>query len=146
MGHAIRAVQGFCPDVKLYEDTSTEITFTLPFASRANNMFTKLFRFLDETSMQLGITTYGLKDTTLERIFLRVTGSAGGVNGKEKDTMKPVISGKSYAQSKANSRFSAKDNAPKYKSVEGWTLLFQQFKALFSRRYYNSLRSKKGLL
>ena len=133
--HAMRAVQGFCPDANLYEDTSTEITFTLPFASRANNMFTKLFRFLDQTGASLGITTYGIKDTTLEQIFLRVTGSAGGVNGKEKDTMKPVVSGKTYAASK-NSRNSAKDNAPKYKSVTGTALLVQQFKALFMRRYY----------
>ena len=51
---------------------------------------------MDEHINELGISSYGLRDTTLEQIFLRVTSSSGGVNGAEKDTMKPVVGAKTY--------------------------------------------------
>lgn len=166
--NAINLVRGFCPGVLVYENTETEITLTLPFSSRANGIFAKMFRSLDDqidadktkkskksaivqntgkTSDQFGIETYGLKETTLERIFLTVTERAGGVNGKivgkKSEETAATMSGQTFKQNQAKKRV---EEAPKYQLQTGAQLRLQQAKALFKRRFFYAKRSGTQLL
>ena len=140
----INAVQGFVPKLIQGENTLTELTLTLPFASRANNMFTRLFRYLDENMQELGLSSYGLRDTTLEQIFLRVTAKHG--NNSNLGTHISMQGGNtSLAAYKKSLAQMKSDQAPKVEKMQGGQLLWQQFKYLFLRRWNNARRSRKGI-
>jgi len=144
----IAAVQGFVPNLIKEENSLTELTLTLPFESRANNMFTRLFRFLDDNMKTLYLSSYGLRDTTLEQIFLRVTAkhSRGetGTGGHKSLTLAGNQSSTSYKQQQTHRKA---DKAPTVKKIDGtWKHRWMQFKYLFLRRWHNSRRSGRGIL
>ena len=126
----IQAVQGFVPKLVQNENTLTELTLTLPFAARANNMFTRLFRYLDENMSMLGVSSYGIGDVTLEQSFLKVTSKLENADTKTKRNIQRGYNRKSPKTQKIESRFH---------------LLVQQFKHLFIRRFNNSKRSRRDI-
>ena len=68
--HIHRFVTKYVPNAKLIEQRGSELVFVLP-----PNMRTKyegLLTSLESESPRLGIRSYGMSDTTLEEIFLKV--------------------------------------------------------------------------
>ena len=63
-------VLGRIPKANLLSDVSAEISFQLPINTL--NMFSELFKELDERKDELGILSYGVSITTLEEVFLKV--------------------------------------------------------------------------
>lgn len=52
----------------MVEDLGHEITYVLPYESAKNGAFVELFHDLDDRLADLGISSYGVSDTTLEEV------------------------------------------------------------------------------
>jgi len=68
-------IQKYIPNARLVEEIGSDIVFVLPIeGSKEHSMkqFENLFNELDNNLNKLQISTYGLSDTTLEEIFLKV--------------------------------------------------------------------------
>ncbi|KAJ8300982.1 hypothetical protein KUTeg_022501 [Tegillarca granosa] len=57
----------------LKSETARELHYILPFEEGKKGNFEKLFDALDNSIAQLHISSYGVMDTTLEEVFLKVT-------------------------------------------------------------------------
>ncbi|CAF1602989.1 unnamed protein product, partial [Didymodactylos carnosus] len=55
----------------LKEETRRELQYVLPLKNR--HMFPEFFSVLDSKLMNLSIKSYGLKDVSLEEVFLKIT-------------------------------------------------------------------------
>lgn len=136
-----RALMGYVPTKTFkLEDKGTEITFILPPESNKDSIFNKLFRFLDENMTQLGIQSYGLKDTSLEKIFLSV-GSAHVKDSKPRSMM-TAEERKKLDKSKMRKL----KKAPKLRKIHGTELIIQQLRFMIARRWYCIRRNKSNLL
>ena len=56
------------PGSKLVENIGTELIFQLPEDGARSGAFEKLFNDLDSNLQRLGISSYGISDTTLEEV------------------------------------------------------------------------------
>ncbi|XP_013414368.2 LOW QUALITY PROTEIN: ATP-binding cassette sub-family A member 1-like [Lingula anatina] len=79
-------VQKFIPSAKLVEDMGTELCFQLPEEGTHTGAFEALFRALESNLTKLGITSYGISDTTLEEVFLKVAEESGVDDVNEEQT------------------------------------------------------------
>uniref|UniRef100_A0A674N795 ATP-binding cassette, sub-family A (ABC1), member 1A n=1 Tax=Takifugu rubripes TaxID=31033 RepID=A0A674N795_TAKRU len=64
-------------EARLVEDLGHELTYVLPYQSAKDGAFVELFHELDDRLTDLGISSYGISDTTLEEIFLKVAEDSG---------------------------------------------------------------------
>lgn len=58
------------PAARLVEDLGHELTYILPYSAAKDGAFVKLFKDLDQKLPDLGISSYGVSDTTLEEVGL----------------------------------------------------------------------------
>ncbi|KAI3376454.1 hypothetical protein L3Q82_016915 [Scortum barcoo] len=65
------------PEAVFLESIGQEITYILPYGGARDGTFALLFQELDLAMADLGLTSYGISDTTLEEIFLRVAEDTG---------------------------------------------------------------------
>lgn len=56
------------PDARLVEDLGHELTYVLPYSAAKDGAFVELFKDLDTKLSDLGISSYGVSDTTLEEV------------------------------------------------------------------------------
>lgn len=56
------------PSARLVEDLGHEITYVLPYESAKAGAFVELFHEIDDRLTDLGISSYGISDTTLEEV------------------------------------------------------------------------------
>lgn len=56
------------PKAVFLESIGQEITFVLPYSGARDGTFAQLFRDLDLAMPDLGLTSYGVSDTTLEEV------------------------------------------------------------------------------
>lgn len=56
------------PNSRMVEDLGHEITYILPYESAKDGAFVDLFHDLDDHLADLGISSYGVSDTTLEEV------------------------------------------------------------------------------
>ncbi|KAF3838940.1 hypothetical protein F7725_010708 [Dissostichus mawsoni] len=70
-------IQGHVPAARLVEDLGHELTYVLPYSAAKDGAFAELFSDLDQKLAELGISSYGVSDTTLEEIFLKVAEDNG---------------------------------------------------------------------
>lgn len=56
------------PNARMVEDLGHEITYVLPYESAKDGAFVDLFHDLDDHLADLGISSYGVSDTTLEEV------------------------------------------------------------------------------
>lgn len=59
------------PSAIITENVGSEVAFLLPYETIAN--FSTLFSRLKESSESIGILSYGISDTSLEDVFLKIT-------------------------------------------------------------------------
>ena len=57
----------------LKAETNHELHYILPFDEAKKGGFEKLFMALDRALNELNIASYGIADTSLEEVFLRIT-------------------------------------------------------------------------
>ncbi|KAK7101016.1 phospholipid-transporting ATPase ABCA1-like [Littorina saxatilis] len=66
-------IDKFVPEARLVEDNSMEVCFQMPEAAAKSGQMTAMFAELEKVHDILGISSYGVSDTSLEEVFLRVT-------------------------------------------------------------------------
>ncbi|XP_074834153.1 phospholipid-transporting ATPase ABCA7 isoform X2 [Carettochelys insculpta] len=157
-------IQKLVPGSRLVEDIGHELLYVLPYDGAKDGTFAELFRELDGRLGELGVSSYGISDTTLEEIFLKVAEDA------EVDADTPgapqrvgtAASGCSCAlqTGSENGDLEAADSEPAEepketdflrgldgtgsRQVVGWALTRQQLRALFTKRLLYARRSTRG--
>uniref|UniRef100_A0A671TWM8 P-type phospholipid transporter n=1 Tax=Sparus aurata TaxID=8175 RepID=A0A671TWM8_SPAAU len=159
------------PAARLVEDLGHELTYILPYSAAKDGAFVELFKDLDLKLPDLGISSYGVSDTTLEEIFLKVaedngvdtdvpsdgtlpvrrrrrTHAFGG--GDHQSCLRPLTeddNNENESDADAVSRetdwLNCSDGKGSYQ-VSGWGLKRQQFVALMWKRLLYARRSRKG--
>uniref|UniRef100_A0A3Q3XQQ9 ABC transporter domain-containing protein n=1 Tax=Mola mola TaxID=94237 RepID=A0A3Q3XQQ9_MOLML len=61
------------PEAKLIETIGQELTYLLPNKGFKHRAYASLFRELEETLADMGLSSFGISDTSLEEIFIKVT-------------------------------------------------------------------------
>ncbi|XP_040023136.2 retinal-specific phospholipid-transporting ATPase ABCA4a isoform X3 [Gasterosteus aculeatus] len=70
------------PQALLIEAIGQELTYLLPNQNFQPRAYASLFRELEETLVDLGLSSFGVSDTSLEEIFLKVTADGNSTNRK----------------------------------------------------------------
>lgn len=68
------------PTARLVEDMGHEIMYVLPYESAKAGEFVELFHEIDDRLTDLGISSYGISDTTLEEVPLLNTPNISSFN------------------------------------------------------------------
>uniref|UniRef100_A0A671RZX9 P-type phospholipid transporter n=1 Tax=Sinocyclocheilus anshuiensis TaxID=1608454 RepID=A0A671RZX9_9TELE len=127
------------PTARLVEDLGHEITYVLPYESAKDGAFVELFHEIDDRLTDLGISSYGISDTTLEEIFLKVAED----NGVDAEMSVSYLVTCAPAESRETDWLGGADGKGSYQ-VKGWSLKRQQFVALLWKRFLYARRSRKG--
>uniref|UniRef100_A0A8C5HCB1 P-type phospholipid transporter n=1 Tax=Gouania willdenowi TaxID=441366 RepID=A0A8C5HCB1_GOUWI len=143
-------VRRHIPHAVFLESIGQEITYVLPYSGARDGTFALLFQQLDLAMADLGLTSYGISDTTLEEIFLKVAEDSGvdaEITSKSISPPKNLIfemsSGLiSTPDLSKNTVVSGRGSAV----ITGWKLIRRQFLALFIKRFHHARRSRKGLI
>ncbi|XP_064201003.1 phospholipid-transporting ATPase ABCA1-like isoform X1 [Anguilla rostrata] len=163
------------PEAVFLESIGQEITYILPYGGARDGTFARLFQQLDSEMASLGIASYGISDTTLEEIFLKVAEDTG-VDVEMPDKKDTLVrdwkrsSRESKRRSIANAGSSSENliskselkgkfanrvevservrsnNGKGSRVITGWKLIRRQFLALFIKRFHHARRSRKGLI
>ncbi|RXN29147.1 ATP-binding cassette sub-family A member 1-like protein [Labeo rohita] len=158
------------PAARMVEDLGHEITYVLPYESAKDGAFVELFHDLDDRLADLGISSYGVSDTTLEEIFLKVAEDSGvdteiisdgtlpvrrhrrhAFGADHQSCLKPLTEDDNFdcndsdgdPESKETDYLSVSNGKGSYQ-VKGWSLKRQQFVALLWKRFLYARRSRKG--
>ncbi|XP_076084448.1 phospholipid-transporting ATPase ABCA1-like isoform X2 [Mytilus galloprovincialis] len=137
----------YVKNAQLVEENNTELTYQLPSEAAHSGQFEQLFEQLERCHKDMGISSFGLSDTSLEEVFLRVAVETGvDENDESKRTKlergnyKSVVSVPNIEKG-IETCFSHKDHV----KHTGLKLKLQQFKAIFIRRFQRLRRNKKAL-
>ncbi|KAM4611576.1 phospholipid-transporting ATPase ABCA1 [Polymixia lowei] len=168
-------VRRHVPEAAFLESIGQEITFVLPYGGAKDGTFALLFKELDLEMTDLGLTSYGISDTTLEEIFLKVAEDTGvdiekpvaneplvrdrkrGSRESERNSISNVRTDSEQVLeiSELKGRFTSKVEDSKMAGgangrgstvITGWQLIRRQFWALFIKRFHHARRSRKGLI
>ncbi|XP_030224037.1 phospholipid-transporting ATPase ABCA1b [Gadus morhua] len=173
VAHISSLILGHVPAARLVEDLGHELTYVLPYSAAKGGAFVPLFRDLDHRLADLGISSYGVSDTTLEEIFLKVAEDNGvdievpsdgtlpvkrrprthAFGGDHQSCLKPLTEddheegneseGDPGADPRETDWLHCSHGKGSYKE-KGWTLRKQQFIALIWKRFLYARRSRKG--
>ncbi|KAJ3585195.1 hypothetical protein NHX12_013916 [Muraenolepis orangiensis] len=121
-------VRRHVPAAAFLESVGQEITFVLPYGGAKDGTFTSLFKELDLEMARLCLTSYGISDTTLEEIFLKVAEETGVDVGLPDGARPGCRDGRGSSV------------------IGGRPLIRRQFMALFVKRFHHARRSRKGLI
>uniref|UniRef100_A0A7N8X278 ATP-binding cassette, sub-family A (ABC1), member 4b n=1 Tax=Mastacembelus armatus TaxID=205130 RepID=A0A7N8X278_9TELE len=133
------------PEAKLIEMIGQELTYLLPSKGFKHRAYASLFRELEETLVDMGLSSFGISDTSLEEVtnasidilnivltvcfffFFLLTTEHNGMNG---------------------TTHGASDNSAGKASrqVKGAVLILKQFHALVVKRFHHATRSQKDFL
>ncbi|KAA0722897.1 ATP-binding cassette sub-family A member 1 [Triplophysa tibetana] len=181
-----RLVRRHVPGVEFLEVIGQELVFLLPYTSATDGSFASLFKELDLEKKALGINSYGISDTSLEEIFLKVAKDTGvdvgshdksvtleekhrslsrisgiqtinsALECKDGDAVKNVLTESFVAfDAEVKVRFTSRVedtqrpmcvNGKGSYVITGWSLIRQQFLALFIKRFHHARRSRKGII
>uniref|UniRef100_A0A8C0FSF6 P-type phospholipid transporter n=1 Tax=Bubo bubo TaxID=30461 RepID=A0A8C0FSF6_BUBBB len=115
------------PEARLVEDIGHELTYVLPYKAAKEGAFVELFHEIDDRLSDLGISSYGISETTLEEVSKMTHGSSFLL----------------LAESRETDLLSGMDGKGSYQ-MKGWKLTQQQFMALLWKRLLIAKRSRKG--
>nr|XP_044605364.1 retinal-specific phospholipid-transporting ATPase ABCA4 isoform X1 [Equus asinus] len=158
-------VRHHVPEAKLVECIGQELIFLLPNKNFKQRAYASLFRELEETLADLGLSSFGISDTPLEEIFLKVTEDsdsghlfAGGAQQRENVSLRHPCLGPSekVRQTPQGSNGCSAEPAP---GAAGWPspqpggrlnsgarLRLQHVQALLVKRFHHAVRSHKDFL
>ncbi|NXR68463.1 ABCA1 protein, partial [Rhadina sibilatrix] len=167
-------IQKLVPGSRLVEDIGHEVLFVLPYSGARDGAFGELFRELDAHLGELGISSYGISDTTLEEIFLKVaedTALDTDTTGKTPQSWLELSSGgyrRGWGGAQSPEKRGGVSPAPCVPlcapaaeepretdllrgaagqacgRVRGWALTCRQLRALFTKRMLHARRSTRG--
>uniref|UniRef100_A0A8C3RBS5 P-type phospholipid transporter n=1 Tax=Cyanoderma ruficeps TaxID=181631 RepID=A0A8C3RBS5_9PASS len=126
------------PEARLVEDIGHELTYVLPYKAAKEGAFVELFHEIDDRLSDLGISSYGISETTLEEIFLKVADDSGSISEFLNEGHFFLLT-----ESRETDLLSGMDGKGSYQ-MKGWKLTQQQFMALLWKRMLIAKRSRKG--
>ncbi|KAM4021891.1 retinal-specific phospholipid-transporting ATPase ABCA4 [Anomaloglossus baeobatrachus] len=135
------------PEAKLIESIGQELIYLLPGKDFKYRAYASLFRELEETMGDLGLSSFGISDTPLEEIFLKVTADSG--TGTETPDQAECFRKESQRSTAEHAGPDACNNRPGptegkgSRQIKGSDLLHKQFKALLIKRFQHATRSHK---
>ncbi|XP_034561698.1 retinal-specific phospholipid-transporting ATPase ABCA4a [Notolabrus celidotus] len=127
------------PQGRLIEEIGQELTYLLPNRNFQPRAYASLFRELEETLVDIGLSSFGVSDTSLEEIFLKVTADGNATNRKciqETDGLMQT-NGQGPCDVPGGT-----DGRGSYQ-VKGLHLTIKQFLALLIKRMHHATRSYK---
>ncbi|XP_022522358.2 retinal-specific phospholipid-transporting ATPase ABCA4a isoform X2 [Astyanax mexicanus] len=125
------------PEARLVEAVGQELTFLLPSRGFKHRAYASLFRELEETLADIGLSSFGVSDTSLEEIFLKVTADGETSLGKSAADKKACANGQPTAGG------SSSGEGQGSRQVKGVSLVVKQFLALLIKRFHHTTRSGK---
>ncbi|KAK2540324.1 Abca4 [Columba guinea] len=150
------------PEAKLIESIGQELIYLLPNKHFKQRSYASLFRELEETLDDLGLSSFGVSDTPLEEVFLKVTAEADPGMQKAGDTQENGSTlGKISTENKPSEQTPLEINDTSRMPVgiagdqnegkgsrqyKGFQLVHQQIKALLIKRFHHASRSHKDFL
>ncbi|XP_060037438.1 phospholipid-transporting ATPase ABCA7 isoform X2 [Erinaceus europaeus] len=155
--------QRHVPGARLVEERPRELMLALPYVGAQDGSFPALLRELDQRLPELGLSGYGISDTSLEEIFLKVVEdcseeshparvAADGAPPRPvtaehpQDPTPPRSPLEDAALEKGVPGGAApKDWGPEAGRLRGWALTTQQLRALLLKRLLLAVRSRRGL-
>ncbi|KAG7281475.1 hypothetical protein CRUP_012418 [Coryphaenoides rupestris] len=87
-------IRQFVASCQLMSDTNTELSYVLPSDAVKKGSFERLFQALEQSLDSLALTSFGVMDTTLEEVFLKVSEEDQSLENSEaggSSTGKPVV-------------------------------------------------------
>ncbi|XP_065811834.1 phospholipid-transporting ATPase ABCA1 isoform X1 [Labrus bergylta] len=151
------------PGVRLVEESGREAVINLPQTAAMDSSLAVFLSELDQRLNELGISSYGLSDSTLEEIFLRVAEETGvdaeTESQAESSQRLQESAGQSAERQNAEEPETGRKRLRKQEPQEtdllsgecrggipltGWWLTWQQLKALFIKRWLYARRSRRG--
>ncbi|XP_077412566.1 retinal-specific phospholipid-transporting ATPase ABCA4 isoform X3 [Vanacampus margaritifer] len=141
------------PEAKLMEAIGQELTFLLPSRGFKHRAYASLFRELEETLTEMGLSSFGISDTSLEEIFLKVTADGEALATNSVPTEEWMLRRRKNEARVDEERYdtmqaSASDcSAGKgSRQVKGAQLILKQFHALLVKRFHHATRSRKDFV
>ncbi|PWA21189.1 hypothetical protein CCH79_00009352 [Gambusia affinis] len=152
MAALLALLQQHVPGARLVEESRREAVINLPQAAAKDGSLGIFLSKLDERLPELGISSYGLSDSTLEEIFLRVAEETGVDADPASEQPAEEPSGPQPSEQKAEEpEPEPKETDPLSEDgrggmpLTGWWLTWQQLRALFVKRWLYARRSRRGL-
>ncbi|XP_054673820.1 ATP-binding cassette sub-family A member 13 [Grus americana] len=128
-------VQTHIPEAFLKENSGTELTYVIP--ERADKTsFKGLFQALDQSLHHLHVTGYGISDTTLEEVFLKL------LQDSEKMPCVPRAAHLDHTNGAESGYISLTGSS----SVHGARLVLAQIVAFLMKRFHHIRRDWRGSL
>uniref|UniRef100_A0A096MH45 P-type phospholipid transporter n=1 Tax=Poecilia formosa TaxID=48698 RepID=A0A096MH45_POEFO len=155
------------PEAKLIETIGQELTYLLPNKGFKHRAYASLFRELEETLADMGLSSFGISDTSLEEIFLKVTADGEAANnattaGKTKwqqswrrprvqsciSNLREFLNRTSikWKNNGVNGITSDNSAGKGSRQVKGFSLILKHFHALLVKRFHHAMRSRKDFL
>uniref|UniRef100_A0A8C3NK97 ATP-binding cassette sub-family A member 2 n=1 Tax=Geospiza parvula TaxID=87175 RepID=A0A8C3NK97_GEOPR len=125
----------------LISDTNTELSYILPSEAVKKGCFERLFQHLEQSLEELDLTSFGLMDTTLEEVFLKVSeedqslenSAAGGSEGLC-DLAGNLVTCSKLAQSQASLRSASSVGSVRGDEGGAYSEFFGDYVPLFDNR------------
>ncbi|XP_075902997.1 ATP-binding cassette sub-family A member 2 [Nelusetta ayraudi] len=95
-------IRQFVASCLLVSDTNTELSYVLPSEAVKKGCFERLFQALEHSLDRLALTSFGVMDTTLEEVFLKVSEEDHSLENSDAD-LKGSPSGSSTGKSSVHS-------------------------------------------
>lgn len=73
MARVTAFIQKYVSEARLVENVGTELCFQLPEEGSHDGRFTNLFMALEKCHDDLGISSYGVSDTSLEEVHVNIS-------------------------------------------------------------------------
>uniref|UniRef100_A0A8B9KLW2 P-type phospholipid transporter n=1 Tax=Astyanax mexicanus TaxID=7994 RepID=A0A8B9KLW2_ASTMX len=161
-------VRRHVPEAVFLEVLGQELVYILPYTGSKDGSFASLFKELDLEKERLGISSYGISDTSLEEVHTlaqthtlsiqywkrssresRTHSISSAMEQKEKESSKCGIHTHTHTYMHGNiydQRQSVCLNGKGSSVMSGWPLIRHQFLALFIKRFHHARRSRKGII
>ncbi|XP_072274644.1 glucosylceramide transporter ABCA12 [Pyxicephalus adspersus] len=146
-------IQSHIPEAKLKEDVGGELIYVLPpFRAEISNAYLSLLRDLDANMNNLCLGCYGISDTTIEEVFLKLTDGLDEDDNRFSQRAVPIPNNDGLVMEEDSSTNSYtlfdRDDQPltSRERVKGVKLFFKKVGAIFIKRFHNSRRNWKGLI
>lgn len=131
-------VMNYVPNAQLLSSVGAEMEFVL--SSENSSGFESLFQEIENKMEEYGIASFGVSVTTLEEVFMKVG------EGSEK-TVDDLVHDHEVGGQEAEQIVNIEiDQLQEGGLQTGLSLKWQQYKAMFLKRFLNSKRDKKAII
>eukprot|EP00794_Sanderia_malayensis_P017572 gene17572-19324_t len=135
---ARNVIEDTIPRAKMVSNIGSEMKYILE--NESSKQFKGLFQSLEAKKDELGIGSFGVSVTTLEEVFLKVGEDSTGALENGDDIEKDLV------VETEDMQYPVLQNVAKQDYLYGNALMLSQFRAMFTKRFLNSIRQKRAII